>query len=464
MLTTILLFALIPAGPAAAGPRPEPWTGDFEGMVARRVIRALVPYSRTFYFVDRGRPMGLSYEGLVQFEKMINTELKSRHLKIHVVVIPTPRERLLTDLTKGLGDLAAGNLTITKARQKKVAFSAPFLTQVRELPVTGADVQGLTRLEDLAGREVHVRKTSSYHDSLKRINGQFKAKGLAPMKLVRADEVLEDEDLLEMVNAGILPMVVVDSHKARFWSRILKNIRVHETIAVREGGEVAWALRKNTPQLLAAVNRFVNTSKKGTLMGNIMFRRYLEQTDYIRNPGRRDQFEAASEGFKKYGRRYNIDWLLLKALAFQESGINQNQKSPRGAIGVMQVLPSTARDTNVNIPDIQKLDSNIHAGTKYLRFLMDRYFSDSGIAPRDRILLSLAAYNAGPRQVARLRNAARKEGLDPQVWFKHVEVAAARIIGRETVQYVSNIFKYYIAYRQIYSLEERKTGKIPDET
>ena len=136
-----------------------------------------------------------------------------------------------------------------------------------------------------------------------------------------------------------------------------------------------------------------------------------------------------------------------KGLAYQESRIDQSRRSPVGAIGVMQILPSTAKDRNINVPGIEKIEPNIHAGTKYLRYIADRYFSDPGIDSTNQMLLSFAAYNAGPAKISELRKEVEKMNLDPNVWFKNVEVVAAKRIGRETVQYVSNIFKYYVAYK-----------------
>jgi membrane-bound lytic murein transglycosylase MltF len=118
-------------------------------------------------------------------------------------------------------------------------------------------------------------------------------------------------------------------------------------------------------------------------------------------------------------------------------------------VGVMQVLPSTAADPNVAIERIDELENNIHAGVRYLAFLRDRYFSDPEISPLDRNAFSWAAYNAGPAKVRKMRQQAAKMGLDPNIWFSNVEVAAARVVGREPVQYVSNIYKYYVAYRLV---------------
>ncbi len=435
------------------------WTGDFDGMAERRIIRALVPYSKTFYFLDGADQRGLTYELLREFEKHINKKLKKRTLRIHLVVIPTKRDRLLPALVEGVGDIAAGNLTITPERQKWVDFSAPQLTGVEEIVVTGPKTPPIQGIDDLAGREIHVRASSSYYESLQRLNAQFKKKGKRPMKLVLADEYLEDEDLLEMMNARLIPMIVIDSHKGKFWSQIFKDLTLHPDIKLRTDGQIAWAIRKNSPKLKEAINGFMKTHRKGTLMGNILFKRYLENTKWVRNSlndADLERFKEAIEFFQKYSNQYGFDWLMIAALAYQESRIDQSKRSPAGAIGVMQLLPTTAADPNVNIPNIKELENNIHAGVKYLRFMRDRYFENEQMDDLNKMLFSFASYNAGPSKVSQLRRNARKAGLDPNVWFRNVEIIAAKRIGRETVQYVSNIFKYYVAYRLIVDKLELK--------
>ncbi len=303
-----------------------------------------------------------------------------------------------------------------------------------------------------SGKTIHVRKSSSYYESLRSLNAKLSKENKDVIILIPADENLEDEDLLEMVNGGLISMVVVDSHKAAFWGHIFKNIKIHSDVKVNSGGSIAWAMRKNSPQLKKVVNSFVKKNKKGTLMGNILFKRYLQNTQYVKNAlsdTEIKRFNQTIEIFKKYSKDYGFDWLMIAALSYQESGIDQTKKSHVGAIGAMQVLPSTARDKNVNIPDIDKIDANIHAGTKYLRFMMDRYFADEKMDTVNKGLFSFASYNAGPAKVAKLRAEAAKMGLDPNIWFRNVEIVAAKRIGRETVQYVSNIYKYYVAYKLI---------------
>ena len=426
------------------------WVGDLDGMVERRVIRALVVYSLGQYFLDGATQRGATYEALVEFEKFLNKRLGSKVLEVEVFIIPVQRDELIPALEKGLGDVAAANLTITESRSETVDFSDPFVSGVRELVITGPTGPALRTLDDLAGQEIHTRRSSSYWRSLEKLDEDLQSRGLKPTVPVAVEEFLQDEDLLEMVNAGLLPTIIVDSHKARFWAQIFDEIVIHEDLAVRTDGKIGWAFRKNSPRLAEVVNEYVRTTRQGTLLGNVVLNRYLKNTTWARKAlagEDRARFDRTVEVFQTYGDRYGFDHLMLAALAYQESRLDHSMRSAAGAVGIMQVLPTTAADPNVGIPDITTLENNVHAGTKYLRFLRDRYFADPEMDPVDQTLFSFAAYNAGPARVAELRKEAADSGLDPNVWFGNVEHVAARRIGRETVQYVSNIAKYYVAYR-----------------
>jgi membrane-bound lytic murein transglycosylase MltF len=433
--------------------------GDFDEMVQHGTIRALVVYSKTFYFLDRGRQHGISYEVLKEFENFVNKKLKTKTLKVQFVFIPVSRDELIPSLLNGLGDIAVANLTITTERQKQVDFSNPLLRGVKELLVTGPAAPPINSIDDLAGKEIHVRRSSSYYESLIQLNTSFKKARKSQMKLVLADETFEDEDLLEMVNAGLIPMIVMDSHKAQFWKQIFDNIAVHQGIAVRAGGEIAWAFRKNSPKLKAVVNDFVKGHKKGTMLGNILFKRYLQNTKYVKNSMSEKElkkYNSMVQLFKKYAGEYNFNSLMIAAQAYQESGLDNSRRSHAGAVGVMQLLPTTAADPNVSIANIEKLENNIHAGTKYLRFIIDRYYKDEPMDDVNKLLFAFASYNAGPARVRGLRKEAVAMGLDPNVWFRNVEIVAAKSIGRETVQYVSNIYKYYIAYQMVVKQIDKK--------
>lgn len=441
----------------------EQWYGDYSAMVKKKMIRALVPPSKTFFFLEKGRKRGLTYDNLMAFEQYINRELNSKHMQVKVVVIPTSRKNLIKDLHDGFGDIAAGNLTITPRRQQLVDFANPALTGVEEILVTNTEEPAPKTIFDLAGREIYVRPSSSYFESLQSVNSTLQSLGKKSITIHAAEEYLEDEDLLEMVNAGLIPMIVIDSHKGKFWEKIFKNVKLHPQLRLRTGGEIAWAVRKDSPQLKEVVNRYVQDHKKGTLTGNILYRRYLENTGYVQNnlnKSARKKFNQTIALFKKYANQYEFPYLLLTALAFQESGLDQAKRSQAGAIGIMQVLPATAADKNVDIKKIDNLENNIHAGTKYLNFMKERYFTDDSLDELNSDLLTIAAYNAGPARVAKLRKEAKKRGLDPNVWFNNVEVIAAREIGRETVRYVGNIYKYYVAYKHIVTQEQvKRVGK-----
>jgi membrane-bound lytic murein transglycosylase MltF len=477
LLAAILALAVaLPMTTQAADTKPDrgeallenkPWTGDFDKMAEKRQIRVLVVYSKTFYFLDRGRQRGISYDLLEEFEKFVNKKLKTKTLKVNLVYIPVRRHELIPGLVKGLGDMAVANLTITPERLKHVDFSDPMLSGVKELLVTGPAAPPVTKVDDLAGKEIHVRKSSSYYESLVDMNASFKKAGKPPLKLVAADEMFEDEDLLEMVNPGLIPMIVMDSHKAQFWTQIFDKIKVHPEIAVRTGGEIAWAFRKNSPKLKAVVNEFVKGHKKGTMIGNMLLKRYLKSTQYVKNSVSQQElkkFEAMVGFLQKYADQYDFDYLMIGAQAYQESGLDHSKRSQAGAIGVMQVLPSTAADRNVNIADIEKLENNIHAGTKYMRFIINQYYKNEPMDDLNKMLFAFASYNAGPAKVNQLRKKTVAMGLDPNVWFHNVEIAAAQVIGRETVQYVSNIYKYYIVYKILTEQREKKQKLIKEKS
>jgi membrane-bound lytic murein transglycosylase MltF len=426
-----------------------PWNGDLDEMVQRRFIRVLVTFSKTNYFVDQAVQRGITYDAGKLFENFLNTRLKAKTIQTQLMFIPVARDQLFTSLAEGRGDIAAAGLTITPERARIVDFATPALTNVSEVVVTGPDSPAINQPADLSGREVHVRKSSSYYESLTALNKTLKASGSKPVTIVAANEALEPEDLLEMVNAGVIPATVVDSHFATLWAKVFPNIRV-QPAAVRTGGQVAWAVRRSAPKLRAAVNDFVAANPKGSLNYNLLFSKYFGNTKWIMNPNAaadRKRFEEMVQFFKKYGDQYNIPYMLIAAQAYQESQIDQQRKSSAGAVGVMQIKPSTAAGKPISITGVDKsAERNIQAGVKYLRFMIDQYYAKE---PMDRLtkgVFAVASYNAGPARVAGLRQKAKRMGLDPNKWFGNVEVVAAREIGRETVQYVSNIFKYYIAY------------------
>jgi membrane-bound lytic murein transglycosylase MltF len=226
---------------------------------------------------------------------------------------------------------------------------------------------------------------------------------------------------------------------------------------LRSDGKLAIAFRKENPQLRAAVNQWLGKHGKGDAFRNVLERRYLQNVKYAKNAAataERRKLQAVIELFKKYGAQYDLDYLLMAAQGYQESTLDHSVRSPVGAIGVMQVMPSTGKELKVG--DITQVDANIHAGVKYMRFLMDQYFKDEPMDDLNKGLMTFASYNAGPGRVRQLRAEAQRRGLDPNIWFDNVERVASERIGRETVTYVSNIYKYYITYRLLIAQREQR--------
>jgi membrane-bound lytic murein transglycosylase MltF len=413
------------SAPALQAP---PWTGDFDAMLKRRFIRVLVASSKTQYYVINGVQHGSSYEFLKAFEQWVNQKYpqQDKSLRFHVVFVPVSRDQIFPSLTAGRGDLAVGTLLITPERLKIVDFSDPRVTGVKEIAVTGPCSPGLHSLEDLSGQEVSVRKSSSHWEHLEALNEKFRGEGKALVKLRAAPEDLEDEDLLEMLNAGLLPIVVTDAYLPKIWQQFYTNIKANSDVMLSDSGQIAWAMRKNSPQLMAAVNLFVKTHKQGTEFGNSVIARYGQSARALKNavaPGELKKFQETAAFFQKYAMEYNLDYLLVMAQGYQESTLDQNAKSQVGAIGVMQLMPPTGDQMKVG--DIRQEEANIHAGVKYIRFMVDRYFANEPMDETNKALFAFAAYNAGPGRIHSLREEAAKKGLNPNVWVDNVELVAA---------------------------------------
>ena len=427
----------------------EKWIGDLDGMIKRRIVRVLVPYSKTYYFVDRAVQRGLSYDVTRLLEADLNKKLKTGHMRLSVVCIPVNRGQMIPGLLEGQGDIAMGNLTITPERLKRVDFTQPFMRDAVEIAISGPGAQPLTTAEDLSGKEVYLRKSSSYYESIESLNAQLAKAGKPPVKVRLAPENLEAEDILEMVNAGLVKITIVEDYLAAFWKQIFPKLTPHPEAIVRSSGDIAWMVRKESPKLMEVLNSFLASVAKSGQRTDLLAR-YLKNTRWAKGITSREEirkFEQTVALFRKYGDRYDLEHLLLMAQGYQESQLNQSARSPVGAIGVMQVMPATGRDMRVG--DITKIEPNIHAGVKFLRTMMDEYYANEPMDQFNKMLFTFAAYNAGPGRIGQLRRLAAQRGLDSNVWFNNVELIAAEKIGRETVTYVSNIYKYYLAYQMI---------------
>ena len=453
-----------PAQPRQLSIANRPWTGDFDRMVARRMIRVLVPYSRTLYYTDKGRERGLTAELVRDFEQYVNQKYKTGKRPVTFYLIPTTRDKLLPELAAGLGDVAAGNLTATDERLKLVDF----VTQtdrpaVKELVVTSTKAPAVALVDGLSGRTVHVRKASSYYESLVALNARFAAEGKPPVRLRLVPDALEDEDMMEMANAGLIDVLIVDDWKARLWATILPNLRIDDAVFVRDGGHIGWAIRKHSPQLAAAIRDFdVGVAKKqGTYAYRL--RQSMQRIRQLQDPtttGDWKRFEQLLALFQRYGDRYGFDPIMLAAQGYQESQLRQEARSHVGAIGVMQLMPATGAEMKVG--DVHVTEPNIHAGAKYIDVLMTKYFPDAHFSEGNRPLFAFASYNAGAGNIARMRKEAAQRGLDPDKWFNNVELVVAEKIGIETTTYVRNIYKYYVTYKLTLDAQETRRKALED--
>jgi membrane-bound lytic murein transglycosylase MltF len=427
----------------------EKFSGDFDQMLARRLIRVHVPYSRTLYFNDKGTPRGITADLMHEFERYLNRKHAKRLGKrpLTVVLIPTTRDEMLDDVAQGRGDIAAGNLSITETRLQKVDFARlPGGPTNDEVIAVGPRSPPLASLDDLSGCTIHVRASASHYASLEALNARFQREGRPRIRLVRLPDALEDEDKLEMLSAGLLPLVVIDDWKGRLWSQLLPNIKVREDLVLNQDVPIGWAIRKGSPHLRAEIEAFLRHTRK-TVSFDTRTKMALSQMKQLRNNTAETElkrFQRTIALFEKYGARYGFDPVMLAALGYQESRLRQDARSAAGAIGIMQVMPATAAALKVG--DVTQIEPNIHAGTKYMSQLMREYFPDAAFGESDRPLFAVASYNAGPGRIAQMRTEAARRGLDPDRWFNHVELVTAEKVGLETTTYVRNVFKYYVAY------------------
>jgi membrane-bound lytic murein transglycosylase MltF len=428
-----------------------PWKGDLDEMVKRRAVRVLVPYRRPEYFYMEGHAVGILSEAFQELESVLNAKYKTTAAnRVYVVLMPTPMDQLRDRMVNGLGDIAAFGISITEQNKAVADFTIPTMTGLKIIVVTGPGAPELKSLDDLSGKEVWANPLTRMKNDLAALNARLKAKGKVLARMREVDTVLEPGDVMEMVNAGIYPLALMQSQQAAFWGQTFSDAKPRMDLALGEDVELGWAIQKGTPQLKAFLDDFIKTHGVGTSFGSTLLRRYLKDAKYVRNATEKSEmkkFRATAPTFQKYAAEYELDYLLLVAQGYQESRLDQGAKSQVGAVGIMQVMPSTAAGAPVNVPNIEKEANNINAGVRMMHFMIRDNFNEEGVDRLNRELFALAAYNAGPGRLRACRAKAKAMGYDPNKWFGNVEVAVAQAVGRETTQYVANIYKYYLAYQ-----------------
>lgn len=431
----------------------------------KRAIRVLVHFSRTKFFVADGVPRGFEHDLMKEFEAYYNRRTGPGQVKIPVIFIPVLFDQLIPMLRDGRGDVAAGLLTITEERKKRVQFTLPYIRNVAEVVIANAAAPPIASVEDLSGRKVHVLRGSSYAERLRALNRRLWRLAKPRVRIVEMPSDTSTEDLLEMVNAGIFLYAVADDYLGKLWAQVLPQLRVLN-VRLSEDNDIAWAVRRNNPRLLRALNEFIAQGKdRLSRQAAELHYRYFQNVEFLKNnldPDIIGRKKHLAPYFQEASKREGFDWLFLMAQGFQESRLLQSARSRFGAVGVMQILPSTGKA--MGYADIvTSAKNNIAAGAKYMRHLIDRYFNEPDLPAAVRIDFALAAYNAGPTRILQLRELAARRGLDPNRWFHNVENIVLEKVGRQPVQYVANIHRYYTAYRLAEDIQGDSGGsKAPD--
>ena len=197
----------------------ERHTGDLPEMVKRRTIRALVILNPISFFYDNGLPQGITYEALQAFQNFVNQKLHTGPIKLEVTFLPLQEGQMEAALTQGMGDIIAYGVVVTPEREQRVAFSTPIETDVTQIIVTGEQYAGVSSFADLSGKEVYVNPLTVYGDNLRKVNEGLQKAGKAPIVIKAADKNLDDDDLIQMVNAGLLPATVTRKQRAQLWSQ-----------------------------------------------------------------------------------------------------------------------------------------------------------------------------------------------------------------------------------------------------
>jgi len=430
------------------------YPASLDTVLDRRYLRVLTSRNAFDFFIHDGRRGGFQYEMVRAFVEFLN----DRHveaegeLPIQFELIPVHDDQLIPLLLAGAADVIAARLTITPERSERVAFSDPYRT-VQELVVTHDETPSIESLEDLSGKKVAVRRSSSYAASLAKLDLELASAGLQPIDIELVDEELETERILELVAARRFPHTVADSLVAEMAVQIHPHLEIVPGISLREDGELAWATHPSAAALVEEMNAFLSRYEEGSLLGNLAARRYFEaESDLAARfaEGSRQGLSEYDQLFRKHAERFGIDWRLVAAMAYQESRFDPAARNRWGAVGLLQIKPETAREPYVDIPRVEGVEhasANVRAGLKYLSWIKERYFeSESEMRERDQLRMALAAYNAGPATLIRARRRAEELGLDPNRWFRNVELALLDMRKTEPVSYVSEINQRYLSY------------------
>ncbi|MBJ9977296.1 transglycosylase SLT domain-containing protein [Pseudomonas sp. S75] len=420
---------------------------DLPQIRASKVLKVLVNQSRNSSGEVKGEPVGVEYYRLRALEHALNARMDPQQ-RITLEIVPRAKEQLIGALLRGEGDLVAPGELVDAAQLRDVAASAPVLDQVTLQLVGRQGDRTFTRPDQLSGRTVALTSASAAGPVIEQINQQLALRKRAPIKIEWVDPTLAVEDVLEMVQAGIYPLTVVERPIAQRWARVMPKLRVNGRVALGRPQAVRWYARKDAVELMLGVDRFL-ASYRAPDNQDAAFERIYRRQYRVQNPlARQDRQRLASVRgvLQKHAAEQQIDWLNLAALAFKESTLDPGARGMGGAHGLMQVTPSAAQ--RVGVSDTATVDGNVQASARYLALIRRKFFSSPQLNERERMAFVLAAYNLGPERVQAMRAQARRRGLNGNQWFFQTERIAMEEAGMGTVTFVNSVNKYFLAFNR----------------
>ncbi len=431
---------------------------SLEEIVKSGYVRVLTRNNDTSFFIYRGHRMGFDYE--------VGKKL-AQHLNIRVdMIITNSWPEMFQALLKGEGDAIAAEVTVTPERAKQVLFAEPW-GKTKELIVYKDGAPRIATVDDLAGKEVHVRKSSTYFESLEKLNEKLTAAGKKEVQIKLVPEEWETDTILQAVSRGEILYTVADSVLADVHTAYFDTLRIG--LPISEERDLAWAVRPGDVKLKTAIDAVFRELRKKPDF-NIMKRKYFEAQRRLKAE-RGDKTYASETGtlsaydpiVRKYSEQHDFDWRLVAAQIYQESHFDPTRKSWVGALGLFQIMPATAK--GLGIVDPTDPEQSIRGGLKYMQQLSDHYQDVAD--PIERYRFALAAYNSGFGHVDDARRLARGDGKDPAKWREvaayllkladHKYATRARFgycRGTEPVEYVRHIDERYTGYAQLVPLKK----------
>ncbi|MDB5980182.1 MAG: transglycosylase [Pseudomonas sp.] len=448
MVLCLLALAPLPAAARLTGPPvvvKKSEVRDLAAIRSSKVLRVLVNQSRNSSGEVQGESIGVEYHRLRAFEQYLNGHARDGQ-QLTLKLIPKAKDQLLAALQRGEGDLVAPGELLDTSAAHNVDASEPVVSHVPLIVVGIKGERGFKHLEQLSGHTIALSTGSAADDAVHQLNQKLALRKLPPVKIEWVDPSLAVEDVLEMVQAGIFHLTVVEQPIAERWAKVMPQLRVDRSLVLSNSGDMNWYVRRDASMLRASIDRFLKTYRVPS-DEDVAFEhayRRLYQVHYPLDRDDRQRLEKLRPVLQRCADEQGMDWLNLAALAFKESALDPGVRGGGGATGLLQITPSAAQ--RVGVDNIQNVDGNVLAGAKYLAMIKRKFFSSSKVNERERMAFVMAAYNLGPERVEGMRAEARRRGLNPNQWFFQVERIAMEQVGMGVVSYVNSVNKYYLAF------------------